>query len=570
MKKIVILLLVVMTISALAAFAQHVPQAAAQSRQPQLELTGARTPTLAEFSTANTAFENVLILEEKNGRSISDLRVTATALKGANAEAPLAVTVLNIRRGPPYAVRASGSLQLQVSATLSASGVYTGQVTLSYAGKRDNITVVVQRAQLTPSNPDGPSKLELYSPIAINGLITVEVSKPDSVIPLFLSEVNGQNIGGLQTTLSPLVGPDGDTVYMTLTPAEGKFDRDTAQINLTGVLSKPGNYTGSLRFQYGKVRDSYKLIIEQRAPKIEVRMSGAQSGVQRMRLLINEVNGQPAMVEGIELLSLIRDEGGAPIAQPFESIRITGEDAKFPVSLSKGEFKSMNVAISGNMPAGRYEATLQARTGEGKATQSTITMAIKHGLFFAGMMISFGIIVTGAVQALLNRRKRLDDVTTLDYWLVQIKKELKETHPPQTRKALDVAATELQRGIDKLAYGLPTEIEPLVEQAKKALALVDEMGVRAGKKSWEKKSAEASSKIRQLRILRRLMNFTIFVVIAVIVTLVGVQLLWAPNPIWGATTDYVAALLWGLGLTQLSDAQRKVGANALANLIQGN
>ena len=206
MKKIVILLLVVMTISALAAFAQHVPQAAAQSRQPQLELTGARTPTLAEFSTANTAFENVLILEEKNGRSISDLRVTATALKGANAEAPLAVTVLNIRRGPPYAVRASGSLQLQVSATLSASGVYTGQVTLSYAGKRDNITVVVQRAQLTPSNPDGPSKLELYSPIAINGLITVEVSKPDSVIPLFLSEVNGKTSAGCKPPFRPWLG----------------------------------------------------------------------------------------------------------------------------------------------------------------------------------------------------------------------------------------------------------------------------------------------------------------------------------------------------------------------------
>ena len=551
---------------------QPVTPIAAQARQPQLELSGEVAPDQAEFSIRAATFENVLTLQERNGRAISDLRIAANSFKGEgnSAEFPLAIAVLNIRRGPPYAVRASASLQVQVSATINTAGVYTASLTLSYAGKRETITLVVRREPVDGATASGPIRLELYSPIALNGVITIETTKPDAVIPLFLSEVNGKNIGALQTTLSPLVGPDGDTVQMALSPGTGTFDHDTAQINMTGVLSKPGSYTGSLRFQYGSLRDSYKLIIQQRAPVVEVRMSGAQSGVLRMRLLLNEVNGQAATVEGIDLLSLIRDDSGAPIAQPFEGIRITGEGTEFPIALSAGEFKSMNVAVSGSMPAGRYEATLQARTSEGKAAQATVTMAVKHGLLLAAIMIALGIIITGAVQALLNRRKRMDDATTLEYWLVQIKKELKETHAPPVRKALDTAAAELQRGIDKLAYGLPTEIEPLVEQAKKALAMVDEMGVRPGKKSWEKKSAEAGNKIRQLRILRRLMNLTIFVVIAVIVTLVGVQLLWVSNPIWGNTTDYIAALLWGLGLTQLSDAQRKAGASALANLIQGN
>jgi len=541
----------------------------AQTRQPLLQLAGESADNQAEFTTRNSNFEAVLTLLEQNGRSVSDLRISANPLQGEK-EIPLQVNVLNTRRGPPYSVRASGSLQVQISAKLDAAGLYTGGVTLSYAGRRDVITVVVRREAIVVNAPSAPVQLELYSPIAINGVITVETSKADAVIPLFLSEVNGKNIGPLQATLSPLVGPDGDTVQPILKPANETFERDTAQINLTGVFSKAGSYTGSLRFQYGNSRDSYKLIVLQNVPKIEMRMIGAQSGVQRMRLLLNEVNGQPTTVEGVDLLSLIRDDGGAPIAQSFDSFRVVGEDVKFPLALDKGEFKSINVAISGNMPAGRYEATLQARTSEGKAAQAAVLMAVKHGLFFAAVMIGLGIIITGAVQALLNRRKRLDDITTLEYWLAQIKKELKETHPPATSRALDAAAAELQRAIDKLVYGLPTEIESVVEQAKKALAMVDEQGVRAGKKSWEKKSAEASSKIRQLRILRRLMNLTIFVVIAVIVTLVGVQLLWASNPIWGTTTDYIAALLWGLGLTQLSDAQRKAGANALANLLQGN
>ena len=452
-------------------FAQPVAQIAAQSRQPQLELVGETGPNQAEFNTRKATFETILTLHERNGRGINDLRITTTPLKGAGSAVPLALDVLNVRRGPPYALRASASLQVQASATISTAGVYTADVTLSYAGKRETITLLIRREPADTSATDGPIRLELYSPIALNGVITIETTKPDSVIPLFLSEVNGRAIGALQTTLSPLVGPDGDTVQMVLAPNSSSFDRDTAQINLTGVLSKPGSYTGSLRFRYGpdgNTRDSYKLIIQQRAPNIEVRISGAQAGVLRLRLLLHEVNGQSATVEGIDLLSLIRDDSGAPIAQPFEGIRITGEDSKFPISLNEGEFKSMNVAISGNMPAGRYEATLQARTSEGKAAQSTVIMAVKHSLLFAATMISLGIIITGAVQALLNRRKRLDDATTLEYWLTQIKKEFKETHQPQTRKALDTAAAELQRGIDKLAYGLPTEIEPLVEQAKKA------------------------------------------------------------------------------------------------------
>lgn len=52
---------------------------------------------------------------------------------------------------------------------------------------------------------------------------------------------------------------------------------------------------------------------------------------------------------------------------------------------------------------------------------------------------------------------------------------------------------------------------------------------------------------RQLRRLHRILNlFALIVIVAL-----GLQLLWANNATWGSVTDYLIAILWGLGLQQV-------------------
>jgi hypothetical protein len=42
--------------------------------------------------------------------------------------------------------------------------------------------------------------------------------------------------------------------------------------------------------------------------------------------------------------------------------------------------------------------------------------------------------------------------------------------------------------------------------------------------------------------------------VLVVAVILGLQLLWADNPVWGSWTDVIIALLWGLGLHQVAGA----------------
>lgn len=55
-------------------------------------------------------------------------------------------------------------------------------------------------------------------------------------------------------------------------------------------------------------------------------------------------------------------------------------------------------------------------------------------------------------------------------------------------------------------------------------------------------------------------------VVSLIAVLLGIKLLWAGNPVWGSGNDYLIAVLWGLGLHQISDSGFQ-GVSALAEKL---
>jgi hypothetical protein len=50
------------------------------------------------------------------------------------------------------------------------------------------------------------------------------------------------------------------------------------------------------------------------------------------------------------------------------------------------------------------------------------------------------------------------------------------------------------------------------------------------------------------------LDFIFMIIVLCISVLLGLKLLWVDDPTWGGAKAYLAALLWGLGLYQVSGA----------------
>ncbi len=62
-------------------------------------------------------------------------------------------------------------------------------------------------------------------------------------------------------------------------------------------------------------------------------------------------------------------------------------------------------------------------------------------------------------------------------------------------------------------------------------------------------------------------DLLVLAVALVVAVLLGLQLLWQNNPIWGSSNDYIVAFLWGLGLHQISGTAFE-GVTGLAEKLQ--
>jgi hypothetical protein len=58
------------------------------------------------------------------------------------------------------------------------------------------------------------------------------------------------------------------------------------------------------------------------------------------------------------------------------------------------------------------------------------------------------------------------------------------------------------------------------------------------------------------------------IVVAIFSALIGIQLLWIPNPTFGGLNDYITALVWGFGLHQLNEVARQGGPTAIGNALR--
>jgi hypothetical protein len=70
-----------------------------------------------------------------------------------------------------------------------------------------------------------------------------------------------------------------------------------------------------------------------------------------------------------------------------------------------------------------------------------------------------------------------------------------------------------------------------------------------------------------LRFLTTSIDLLVLAVTLVVAVLLGLQLLWQNNPIWGSANDYIVAFLWGLGLHQISGTAFE-GVTGLAEKLQ--
>jgi hypothetical protein len=106
-------------------------------------------------------------------------------------------------------------------------------------------------------------------------------------------------------------------------------------------------------------------------------------------------------------------------------------------------------------------------------------------------------------------------------------------------------------------------VAALSDDALRSAAAVDVLPVLADGRGSDVIASSRALAITQRTIDR--IDWFVLLVAIVVATVLGVTVLWTPNPTWGGWDDRIVAVLWGLGLHQFTFT----GLAGLADRLRG-
>lgn len=236
----------------------------ASAQEPTLSVAGA-TAQGVKLRTQTARLEQVLEIRSISAVPVDPLRVTVGPLLDSTGVAHSVRWTLDAAPGnEPVAVAAFATLALRVEADLPSDDVYTGEIALSYAGRRETTPLQVVRA-----------KAEL--PLEIGELSTLRGSAgfwgPSSVpVLLTLSETSGNplTLEPPVATLSLLLEEEATYQVDVKVASSQEFPFRLEQsrqieLSLTG-LPGAGRYEGNLRFEapgYEPVEQPIRVVVRE-------------------------------------------------------------------------------------------------------------------------------------------------------------------------------------------------------------------------------------------------------------------------------------------------------------------
>jgi hypothetical protein len=116
---------------------------------PQLKVTIADAAKQISLSTSTADLDAVVYLEEVVNRPVTDLNITLTPLQGAQpGQIPVEGSMVGVKEADSLSrvsLPALGMLGIRLQTELPVLGVYTGSLSLQYAGLRETYTLHIER-----------------------------------------------------------------------------------------------------------------------------------------------------------------------------------------------------------------------------------------------------------------------------------------------------------------------------------------------------------------------------------------------------------------------------------------
>lgn len=221
---------------------------------PVLKIVGASDAEGVKLNSHVTDFEHTFVVESTSAKPVAALWVSVSPLSAPDGSQVEVKCVIN--QAPclsaPVAVPALAPIQVKLNADLTQEGVYTGAITLIYAGKRETTKLSVTRSRpLLPAEVLGLGVARASEVggepsvwLTVNGTSGREVSlNPPVVTSLVLSGPNGSKVQARVDSVK-VTDEEGVTFTKPWILRPGKNSRFKLTI---GGLDESGEYTGNVR-----------------------------------------------------------------------------------------------------------------------------------------------------------------------------------------------------------------------------------------------------------------------------------------------------------------------------------
>lgn len=323
------------------------------------------------------------------------------------------------------------------------------------------------------------------SDTAISDLyITVSpfLSKQTGNRSLVKVEINNKSVSGKDEKVGDKYGP------YSLAP------RASMGIEINAQLIEPGKHIGQLSFLSKGVAIDKTLAVH---VKTDSSLAFSIGNIATSRNTVNPFSGRaefwislinesnfpqalrlPAIKEMVKVIA--EDENIDP---KFTGVLFNDEDGKLLndeglVELGAGGSKRIRMTVKGLKDPGKYTGTLRVNSAMGNVVQeSDFTLLVKHGWFWASLMILLGVTASTFLKNYLSKvRPQLQvnkDIGTVAKALTALKEKYAKADA-RTLKVLSIIESEIEGAKEESENGQASEVRALLAASRKKMTILPE------------------------------------------------------------------------------------------------
>jgi hypothetical protein len=345
-------------------------------------------------------------LANKSGQPLSGISTTLTISNTDVAQAGFTIPATKqVRVG------------LLVS-NITATGLFTGQLVLEYAGNFINVVpLIVERyplPALTIVGANAATGLQLNAPV------------PDFHYQFRIESTNRAPIDALQLAIAPFVGPNSRQSSATWSVNGQAGGEQTlplaglgaATVDVTATLPLTGTYTSAITLIYADKRESTPLVIQRFAPQPPVEVLGVETtraeffglgGDVNLWMALHETAGQALTLNPPTLTTLDLNGAGQERNQAaYDGLSLTNEQGKVvspTLTLDENATQRLKLTVLGLRGAGTYTGNLRVTAPGMRPLDRPITILMKISWLQAGLFILLGVLASSLIRYYIKTRR---------------------------------------------------------------------------------------------------------------------------------------------------------------------